>query len=131
MEAFTAATILAASEPAAMELFAATEVATSETLAAEATVAIEAASAVIATSTVIAAAAVVSVEPRTGTDENSPIEVVRTVVTVRGTSIRGVIVISVCAGRRRSYVFGPIVYRPHPNPYSPTNLSVGTPRECH
>src|SRR5665213_2225319 len=124
-------TSVAPTEPAALKLFSTSDVATSEAFAAVAAVSIKSTPAVVAASAVVAAIAIVPVEPGTSANEYAALKVIRSVVSVRGTCIWSVIVISVWARRRRSYVFGSAVIRCDADPYSPANLSVCTPREHH
>lgn len=132
MEAF------ATPEAAAVETFTAMEVAApetasavkltafaAETLSTPATITVE------STAAIIPSAAVKPVEPWSSTDENTTFKIVRSVIAVRGTCIRRIIVISIGASGRWAYVSRSAVTRPDANSNSPPDLRVRTPRNHH
>jgi hypothetical protein len=124
------------SSESAMKLLApaettAVEIAAAETFPTPATVTIESTSFVKSTSSVVATSPIVAAEPGTRADENSPVKVIRSIISVRCAGIRSIVVISVFANGR-SCVFGACIIRSHADPHAPPDLSVSsTPGEHH
>jgi hypothetical protein len=129
METFVAVKV-AAPEAATVKLFPAMEIAASETFAVEAPVTIKSTSAIVSSATVVAAPAVEPMEPGTRADENAAIKIFRSVVSVRSAGVRGVVVISVRAGRRPN-IGWPSIHGPNTHSNTPANLRVRTPRDHH
>jgi hypothetical protein len=116
----------ATAEPTAVEIATAKAAFTAETFSTESTIAT-----VEPTATIVSATAIKSVEPWTSAYKHSTLKVIRSIVPVRSAGIRLVVVISICASGRWTYIFGPAVTWADAYSNSPPYLRVRTPRDNH